>query len=99
MLPLMSKTSPTLSGASSLENCWIFCSTLSSEILKFSFSSPVTKRFSGSVTVTGMSTTVVSTRMFAFGSGASDLSVGLTRGSMLTGFWSDAGDFSSGAQR
>ena len=65
MLPLQSKTTPTESGASSLENCEISCSVLSSKTLKFSFSSPVTKRFKGSVTVTGISTRVLSTRMLA----------------------------------
>ena len=84
MLPLVSNTNPTLSGASSLENCRIFCSTLSSEILKFSFSRPVTKRFRGSVTVTGMSTMVVSVRILALGSGASAFSEGFARGSMFT---------------
>src|SRR5205823_13732192 len=43
--------------------CTIFCSPLSSKTLKFSFSRPVTKRFSGSVTVTLTRTTVVSTRI------------------------------------
>ena len=44
MLPLVSKTMPTESGASSLENCVTSCSTLSSKSLKFSLSRPVTKR-------------------------------------------------------
>ena len=39
MLPLVSNTMPIESGASSLENCVIFCSTLSSNSLKCSFSS------------------------------------------------------------
>src|SRR6266481_160918 len=63
MLPLVSKTKPIESGASSLAKCTTFCSPLSSKTLKFSFSRPVTKRFSGSVTVTLIRTTVVSTRM------------------------------------
>jgi hypothetical protein len=67
MLPLQSKTTPTESGASSLENCVISCGCLSSVSLKFSFSSPVTKRFMGSVTVTGISTSVLSTRMLERG--------------------------------
>ena len=71
MLPLQSKTTPTESGASSLENWVISCGSLSSNSLKFSFSSPVTKRFKGSVTVTGISTSVLSTRMFDRGRGSS----------------------------
>src|ERR1035438_3358617 len=56
---------------------------LSSKRRKFSFSSPVTNRLSGSVTVTGINTSVVSTRMLAFGR----ISVGtggLGRGTMET---------------
>ena len=37
MLPLVSKTTPTESGASSLENCTNFCSVLSSNSRKCSF--------------------------------------------------------------
>ena len=54
MLPLVSKMRPTESGASSLAKWAIFCSVLSSKTRKCSFSNPVTKRFSGSVTVTGI---------------------------------------------
>ncbi len=41
----------------------IVCSTFSSESLKCSFSRPVTKRFIGSVTVTLIKTSWVSTRI------------------------------------
>src|SRR5438093_130765 len=83
MLPLVSKTKPIESGASSLAKWTTFCSTLSSMSRKFSFSSPVTKRLSGSVTVTLIRTTVVSTRISVrgpLGPGA----VGLARGSTET---------------
>ena len=83
MLPLQSNTTPTESGASSLENWLRSCSLWSSKTLKFSFSSPVTKRFMGSVTVTGISTRVLSTRMLALGT-ASARTEGLGRGSMVT---------------
>ena len=63
MLPLASNTRPTLSGASSLENWVIVCSTFSSVSLKCSFSRPVTNRFIGSVTVTLIRTSCVSTRI------------------------------------
>ena len=63
MLPDASNTSPIESGASSLENCVISCFTLSSKSVKCSFSRPVTKRLSGSVTVTLMRTSWVSTRI------------------------------------
>ena len=48
MLPLMSKTRPTVTGSSSIEKWVMVCSTLSSKTLKCSFSSPVTGRFCGS---------------------------------------------------
>src|SRR6266576_3686107 len=83
MLPLVSKTQPMESGASSLAKWVTFCSTLSSNSRKFSFSNPVTKRLSGSVTVTLIKTTVVSTRMSVFGPFASG-AVGLARGSIVT---------------
>ena len=63
------------------------CSTLSSDSLKCSFSSPVTNRFNGSVTVTLIRTSVVSTRMlacrlsFSFAAAPGE---GLIRGSMAT---------------
>src|SRR6476659_650024 len=83
MLPLVSKTRPIESGASSLAKCTNFCSDLSSNNRKFSFSSPVTKRFSGSVTVTLIRTTVVSIRMSVRGPfGAA--TPGLARGSTET---------------
>src|SRR6202158_5958460 len=83
MLPLQSKTTPTDRGASSLENWLISCSFLSSNNLKFSFSRPVTKRLYGSVTVTGMSTRVLSTRMLERGATIA-FPVGLARGSTET---------------
>src|ERR1039458_5017844 len=64
MLPLVSKRIPTESGASSPEKWVIFCSTPSSKMLKSCFSSPSTKRFMGSVTVTGITSRVVSTTIF-----------------------------------
>ena len=76
MLPLQSKTIPMASGASSLENCTSFCSDLSSKTRKFSASRPVTNRFSGSVTVTGICTSVVSTRMFDRGGRLPTLGLG-----------------------
>src|SRR5437763_6754647 len=63
MLPLVSKTRPIEMGASSLEKALISCSTLSSKSLKWSFSSPVTKRLRGSVTVTLIKTNVLLTRI------------------------------------
>jgi hypothetical protein len=60
MLPLASKTSPTLRGASSLENCEMDCSAFSSKSLKCSFSKPVHEAFIGSVTVTLIRTSCVS---------------------------------------
>src|SRR6266403_1545683 len=83
MLPLVSKTKPIERGASSLAKWTIFCSPLSSKTLKFSFSRPVTKRFSGSVTVTLIRTTVVSTRMSLRGPLAAG-AVGLALGSTVT---------------
>ena len=65
MLPLASNTMPTVTGASSEENWLTSCSILSSNTLKCSFSSPVTERFIGSYTETGISTRVESIRMLA----------------------------------
>ena len=65
MEPEASKTRPTERGASSLAKVAIFCSDLSSKSLKCSASRPVTKRLSGSVTVTLIRTRLVSTRMLA----------------------------------
>ena len=65
MLPLVSNTRPTATGSSSIANCVMVCSTRSSKTRKFSFSSPVTGRLSGSFTETGMSTRFVSTRRVA----------------------------------
>jgi hypothetical protein len=79
MLPLVSKTSPTATGSSSMANCVIFCSTLSSKTRKFSLSSPETGRFNGSLTVTGTRIRVVSTRSVA-GGGRSFFSGGFGRG-------------------
>src|SRR5580692_1394348 len=73
MLPLVSKRIPTESGASSPEKCVIFCSAPSSKMLKSFFSSPSTKRFMGSVTVTGITTSVVSTTIFCADSRASGM--------------------------
>src|SRR6266850_1237510 len=56
MLPLMSKITPSETGASSLENDLISCWLLPSNTEKLSLSSPVTKRFIGSVMVTGTRT-------------------------------------------
>ena len=67
MLPLTSKTRPTATGSSSMEKCVMACSILSSKTRKCSFSRPVTGRFSGSQTVTGTSTRLVSTRRLAPG--------------------------------
>src|SRR5574341_1938932 len=63
MLPLMSKITPSETGASSLEKCLMFCGTLPSKTAKFSFSRPVTSRFMGSVMVTFTSTRSTSTWM------------------------------------
>src|SRR5215470_14924538 len=62
MLPLVSKISPTATGSSSMANCTMGCSTLSSKRRKFSFSRPDTGRFILSLTLTGTSTSWVSTR-------------------------------------
>src|SRR5580704_8841281 len=62
MLPLSSKTRPIERGASSPEKCTTVCSTPSSGRRNSSFWSPRTKRFSESVTATGICTRVVSTR-------------------------------------
>jgi len=56
MLPLESKITPRETGASSLEKVRISCAELLSKSWKLSFSNPVTKRFIGSVMVTGTST-------------------------------------------
>ena len=56
MLPLISKITPSETGASSLEKVLISCRSFPSNRLKFSRSSPVTSRFIGSVMVTGTST-------------------------------------------
>src|SRR5258706_11538179 len=98
MLPLVSKAIPTESGASSLENCTISCSTLSSKTLKFSLSSPVTNRLIGSVTATGIKTSVVSSRMSARRSAIDSAGSGpftRTRGVMLTLGWAETESFSS----
>ena len=89
MLPLASKTSPTLKGASSLENCVIVCSAFSSKSLKCSFSNPVTNRFIGSVTVTLIRTSCVSTRMLVSRrvAGSSGSLEGLYLGSGTTRTW------------
>jgi len=50
--PLISKITPSEIGASSLEKCWIACFSPLSSNTKFSFSSPVTNLFIGSVIVT-----------------------------------------------
>ena len=60
--PLMSKMTPSEIGASSLEKCRISCGLPLSVSWKFSFSSPVTRRFIGSVMVTGTSTRSTSSR-------------------------------------
>src|SRR5271165_3430001 len=86
MLPLVSKTKPMEMGASSEENCVICCSTLSSKSLKCSFSRPVTKRFSGSVTVTLMSTRVLFTLIFD-GRDSTTGSLLFFLVSMVTGTW------------
>src|SRR5215831_15212247 len=62
MLPLVSKISPTATGSSSMANCTMGCSTLSSKRRKFSFSRPDTGRFILSLTLTGTRTSWVSTR-------------------------------------
>ena len=64
---VLSNTSPTATGSSSMAKCVMVCSTLSSSTLKCSFSSPVTGRLKGSHTVTGTSTRLVSLRMLACG--------------------------------
>ncbi len=61
MLPLMSKITPMDTGASSLEKCRISCTSLPSKSWKFSLSRPVTRRFMGSVIVTGTRTRLTST--------------------------------------
>src|SRR5207245_9311256 len=53
---LISKMTPRDTGASSLEKCLISCASLPSKTLKFSLSKPVTRRFIGSVIVTGTNT-------------------------------------------
>ena len=63
MLPLASKTMPSDNGTSSAPNCVISWVALFSSILKCSFSSPVTKRPMGSVTVTLIRTSGTSTLM------------------------------------
>src|SRR5579872_3055067 len=62
MLPLVSNTSPTATGSSSIEKLVIACSTLSSNTRKFSFSKPETGRLKVSFTATGTRTSVRSTR-------------------------------------
>ncbi len=79
MLPLVSKTRPTATGSSSIAKWVMFCSAWSSKILKCSGSRPVTGRLFGSVTETGMSTRLESTRRVAFGAGGSALA-GFGRG-------------------
>ena len=56
MLPLESKITPSDTGASSLEKDLISSLELPSNSWKFSLSRPVTRRFMGSVMVTGTST-------------------------------------------
>ena len=63
MLPLTSKITPMETGASSLEKFLISCGSLPSRMEKFSRSSPVTRRFSGSVMVTGTRTSSTPTLM------------------------------------
>src|SRR6476660_7021972 len=88
MLPLMSKITPREMGASSLEKCRISCSRLSSNTAKLCRSRPVTRRFRGSVMVTG--TRSVSTRnglvcvLSEGSSGAALGASGCTRGWMCT---------------
>src|SRR6185312_5987744 len=67
MLPLVSKMKPRAMGSSSFRNEVIVCSTLSSKIRKFSFSSPVMGWLNWSLTVAGTSTRLVSTLRFAPG--------------------------------
>src|ERR1035437_146832 len=67
MEPERSKMIPMETGASSLAKVLIFCSPLLSKTLKSSFSSPVTRRFMGSVTVIGTSTMSTFMRMSAPG--------------------------------
>ena len=62
MLPLMSKTTPKDSGASSLEKWRMSCFSPFSKSSKLVCSRPVTSRLSGSVIVAGMSTRSTSTR-------------------------------------
>ena len=67
MLPLVSKTRPMETGASSLEKCVIFCSTPSSKISKLLRARLVTVVPSAVVTCTGMSARAESTRSRASG--------------------------------
>jgi hypothetical protein len=80
---LVSNTSPTAIGSSSLANCEIVCSTLSSNNRKFSFSRPETGRSKGSFTLTGTSTKVVSTRNVERGAACS-FGAGFGRGWIST---------------
>src|ERR1035441_2648133 len=84
MLPLMSKTSPTATGSSSIEKCVMVCSTRSSSTRKCSFSSPVTGRFWGSHTETGTSTRLVSMRRLAEGLDSAGGGPSFGRGSVFT---------------
>ena len=86
MLPLMSNTSPTATGSSSIEKCVMVCSTRSSKSLKCSLSSPVTGRLVGSQTETGTSTRFVSMRRVARRSALA----GLPYGVGLRGAFQDA---------
>src|SRR5450759_1303216 len=84
MLPLMSKTSPTATGSSSIEKWVMVCSTRSSSTRKCSFSSPVTGRFWGSHTETGTSTRLVSMRRLAEGLDSGGGTPSFGRGSVFT---------------
>ncbi len=100
MLPLMSKITPIETGASSLENVLISCRSLPSKRLKFSRSRPVTRRFNGSVMVTGtrtMSTSTLKGLVWVLSAGSMSGSFGgggWTRGWMCTSsvkFWARSG--------
>src|SRR5579871_6626357 len=101
MLPLESKITPRDTGASSLEKVRISCWLLPSYNWKLSFSSPVTRRFIGSVMVTGTrtrSTSTFSGRTCALkpeveeagtsGGGVEGLGAGSSRGTTWTSFTS-----------
>src|ERR1022692_5077483 len=90
--PLTSKITPNETGASSLEKWLISCGWPLSVRKKLSFSSPVTRRFMGSVTVTGTRTRSTSLRMglvWVLSDGSTetpaDLASAATAGGMMVG--------------